>query len=342
MVENKTTMQAVQIVGEFGIENLKVVEMPMPTPKSGQVLIRVDASPINPSDVAYVKGSYPRERDLPIVPGFEGSGTIISSGGGFLGWSLVGKNVAFTTSKTLDGAWAEYVVTEAKSCVKIGNNPLESASCSFVNPLTVLSMMDIAKTKSHKAIIHTAAASSLGKMLIREANESHLPLINIVRREAQVEDLKTLGAEYVLNQNDEDFEQKLQELSAKLGATCCFEAVAGDLTGQIMNAMPHGSVVYCYGGLSSEPVKGIAVLGLIAQKKRLEGLWLPEYLKTKSMWAMLGMVSAVQKKLLGSLSTTIAKRYELGDIQEAFKFYLENMSAGKTLLRPNGLASEQK
>jgi len=334
MVEGRTTMKAVQLIDGYGEENLKVVEVPIPKPRSGQVLIKVDSSPINPSDIAFVKGVYGVRKPLPTIPGFEGSGKVVATGGGFMSWGLMGKNVAFVTNNKLDGAWAEYVVTDAMTCVKTGDNDVEAASCSFVNPLTVLAFLDVIKTGGHKAVIHTAAASSLGKMLVRMMQDQGIPLINVVRRQEQVDMLKELGAEHVLNQTDEDFCKQLAALSKELDATICFDAVCGDLLGQIFNNMPKNGIIYVYGQLSMKGGAGISGGDLISKNKKIHGFWLTVYLKNKGIWSKMGLISTVQKLLGSTLSTTIANRFDLGHVPEAFYYYKKHMSAGKVLIKP--------
>jgi len=119
-----------------------------------------------------------------------------------------------------------------------------------VNPLTAIGMLDKAKQYKAQAVIQTAAASQLGRMVVRLAQEDNVPLINIVRREEQVKILKDLGAEHVLNSSEPDFFEKLQELAKRLRATVCLEAIGGKFTGQVMQRMPSGSICILYGLLS--------------------------------------------------------------------------------------------
>lgn len=163
----KKYMRAI-VVTEYG-KSLEIKELPVPVPKEGQVLIKMEASPINPSDLGYVGGNYRATgKVLPSVPGFEGSGTIVQSGGGIIGWSLVGKRVAVAAPDNLDGTWAEYMVTDAKRCLPIPNEiSFEEAASTFVNPLTCAAMLEIAKAGKHKSVIQTAACSQLGRMNIR-------------------------------------------------------------------------------------------------------------------------------------------------------------------------------
>src|SRR5262249_14602184 len=152
--------------------------------------------------------------------------------------------------------------------------PIDQAASLIVNPLTALGLLDTARRAGHRAAIHTAAASQLGRMMLAMANEMNYPLINIIRRDAQAELLKSFGAEYVLNSSSQTFADELQSLSKKLKATAVFEAVAGDMTGTVLNAMPHSSMAYVYGALSEAPCGNIDPIGLLFYKKSVTGFYL--------------------------------------------------------------------
>jgi NADPH:quinone reductase len=210
------------------------------------------------------------------------------------------------------------------------------AACG-VNPITVLNMAYYAKKYNHKAIIHSAACSSLGKMLVRYTNKIGLTLINVVRREEQVKILKELGAEHVLDSTSETFETDLKELSHQHEATGFFDAVAGDLTSQVLKNMPAGSTAYIYGGLSLKPYY-FSPLDAIFYKKTISWLWL-------SAW--LGELSEEERKeqigiVIQDLSTggeifgsNIAKTFPLSKFGEAIEAANKHASEGKVLLKPH-------
>mmetsp|Transcript_22398 Transcript_22398/g.22086 ORF Transcript_22398/g.22086 Transcript_22398/m.22086 type:complete len:266 (+) Transcript_22398:30-827(+) len=264
-----STMKAI-VLEDLNQFSLK--EVPIPRPKQGEVLIRMEAAPINPSDIVSLKGQYGIKKQLPFIPGLEGSGTVVESGGGLLGWSLVGKRVACYCDKG-NGTWAEYVVTSAKNCVKLtADISTEQGACFFANPITAICFMDIIKEQKHQAVIQTAAASAIGKMLLRYCMHENIPIVNIVRRQEQVEMLREIGAPYILNSSDENFQQELRKLSVNLNATVAFDCVAGEMTGTLINAMCENSVVYVYGSLSRQNIGGIDPSALIFSNKRVEGL----------------------------------------------------------------------
>lgn len=208
------TMRALEMHAEDGKpESLKLVEKAVPSPRSGEVLIKVAAAPVNPSDLAFLKGIYGTHKKLPVVPGFEGSGTVVAAGSGIMPRFLVGRRVAFAAGEG-DGSWAEYAVAAAMFCLPLPENvTLEQGSMSFVNPLAALALMDRSRQGRHKAIISTAAASALGKMLLKLGLQNGLPIIHVVRRLEQVAELRSMGAQHVLNSSDANFDSALKTLA---------------------------------------------------------------------------------------------------------------------------------
>ncbi|CAG9327542.1 unnamed protein product [Blepharisma stoltei] len=312
-------------------------EVPIPTPGPGEVLIRMEAAPINPSDLLFIRGLYGNSNPvLPIVPGFEGSGIVIQNGGGFIGWTLLGKRVACAMTPKMGGTWAEYMVTSAKHCVKLNDQiTFDQGACFFVNPMTAVMFADVIYQGKHKAAIHTAAASQLGKMMVRWSVENNYPIINIVRRQEQVETLKNLGAKFVLNSSEPTFEEELRALAKELNATIAFDAIGGNITGTLLNLMPETSIVYLYGALSLEACGNINPVGLICEKKKLEGLWLTDWLQSKNIFGAINTVRKVQNSLGELYRTDFAGEYPLEGVQEAIQRYSNNMSAGKILIKPS-------
>src|SRR5512143_4180974 len=213
------TMHAVQLDEPNGPLTLR--EIPVPRPQAGQVLIRMAAAPINPSDLGSLSGmSYSGERQFPFTPGLEGSGTVIEAGEGIMPRLLNGRRVACSALLTGDGTWAEYMVTSARSCIPLNKNvSLEQGAMLLVNPLSALAMFEIAQRGKHRAVVSTAAASALGGMILRLGKRHNMPVIHVVRRQAQVDWVRGLGGEYVLNSSDADFSKQLRTLAHQLKAT---------------------------------------------------------------------------------------------------------------------------
>mgnify|MGYP001170371446 FL=1 len=256
-------LQLRSTVRKEGRLELSLADIDMPQPGEDDVVIRVEASPINPSDLGLLFGmadmgtatlsgagsgavltaSIPEammrqmaarvDQSLPV--GNEGAGIVVSAGSSERAQSLMGKTVA-----TLGGAmYAQYRVTRADQCLLLpdGTTAVDGASC-FVNPLTVLGMVGTMRLDGHTALAHTAAASNLGQMLVKLCVNEDVPLVNVVRKHEHVELLKSLGATYVCNSSEPDFMANLIDALADTGATLGFDATGGGpLPGQLLTAM---------------------------------------------------------------------------------------------------------
>ncbi len=330
-------MRAVQLRAYDGKpESIAVVDMPVPKPASGQVLIKVAASPINPSDLAFLAGMYGFKKPLPTVPGFEGSGTVVETGAGVMARFLKGRRVACTVAdaKIEHGMWAEYVVTNASLCIPLAKQvTMEQGAMMLVNPISAWAMVDEARGAGHKAIVQTAAASALGKMVVRLGQKFRLPVINVVRRPEQAEVLRQIGAEHVFDSSATDFDAKLRDACHKLKATMGIDAVAGELTGRIMRAQPKGSRMFVYGGLSLKPCE-VDPGSLIFEGKVLAGFWVSAWLARKSMTAKIRVARQIQGMLGNELKSDVQAKVPLQQAVQAVEQYMKNMTAGKVLLVP--------
>lgn len=322
---------------EEALGNLHVVNKPVPKPASGQVLVKVEASPCNPSDLLLLQGRYGRKKPLPAVPGWEGAGSVIESGGGVLGRWLLNKRVAFSVQSDADGAWAEYCVVDAKTCIPLKEEiSFEQGSTLIINPLTALGLIDTAIKGNHVAIIQTAAASQVGKMVVHLANEKGLPAIHIVRRKEQEDQLRGLGAKIVLNSESINFWEDLKKEAEKLKATIAFEAIGGSMTGLLLKKMPSRSKVLVYGSLSQSNCSDISPIDLIFQEKSMEGFYLGAWLKQMSFWGQYQATRTVQKLFAsGAFHTNIACEVGLEEAAESLQAYSKEMSSGKVLIRPH-------
>ncbi len=326
-----STMHALQLDEPNG--KLTLREIPLPRPQAGQVLVRMAAAPINPSDLGSLSGlSYSGKRAFPFTPGLEGSGTVVAAGEGLMPRVLNGRRVACSATLTGDGTWAEYMVTSAQSCIPLNNKlTLEEGATLLVNPLSALAMLEIAQRGRHRAIVSTAAASALGAMILRLGKRYHIPVIHVVRRQAQVDSLRGLGGEYVLNSSDADFVEKLQALAHKLHATLLLDAVSGSMTQQLADAAPAGSTVLLYSRLSDEQCVIDARVALI-KDLHFDGWFLANWLRKKNLLQVLQLSQRVQSLVATDLRTPIHKRFPLSAGQEGLETYVNHMSAGKVLL----------
>lgn len=315
-------------------DSLSVEERPVPKPGPGEVLVRLAAAPINPSDLMFMKGQYGLKKTLPAVPGFEASGTVVAAGG-LAGRLMVGRRVAFGAAVQGDGTWSEYIRVPMGHCLPLRAHVSdEQGATFFVNPFTAWALMDMARQGRHRAVAQTAAASALGRMLLKLAVRERIPLVNVVRREAQVALLKELGAEHVVDSSEPDFEERLRELFHELGVTLAFDAVSGPLTGQLLRAMPAGGCVTVYGALS-EQESTIHPSAFIFERKRVEGFWLADWFLQerfgpKQIRALMGVPALFGREM----ETPVRKRLELSKAREAVALAAGEMTSGKVLLVP--------
>jgi NADPH:quinone reductase len=331
------TMRAVQVKAYDGKPgSLTVAELPVPRPGPGEVLVKVFASPVNPSDLMFITGNYGFKKALPATPGFEGSGTVVESGGGIMAEFMKGRRVACAVAdaNSTDGMWAEYVVTSAQFCVPLSKRvEMEQGATMLVNPLSAWALVEEARRGGHRAIVQTAAASALGRMVGRLGQKFGLPVINVVRRAEQVALLRAMGAEHVLNSSDSGFDEALRSLCNKLGASISFEAVSGEMSGRVLRAQPRGSRMLIYGGLSMQGVT-IDPGSLIFEEKHVEGFWLTAWLRHRNILSQLRVARQVQELLGSDLKTEIRARLPLEKAAEGLAQYAADMTAGKVLLVP--------
>lgn len=257
------TLQLLSVIKRDGTLELSLAMVPTPQPKDDEVLVRVEASPINPSDlgllfgaadVTTMRGSGSADRpvmtadvpeklmrgmgarlDKPLPVGNEGAGTVVAAGSDDSAQALLGKTVAM-----IGGAmYSQYRCVQAAQVLLLpeGTTPAEGASC-FVNPLTSLGMVQTMRLEGHTALVHTAAASNLGQMLQKVCLADDVPLVNIVRKAEQVERLRGIGATHVCNSSEPTFMKDLTDALVATGATLAFDAIGGGkLAGQILTCM---------------------------------------------------------------------------------------------------------
>lgn len=326
-----STMHAVQLDEPNG--NLTLREIPVPRPQAGQVLIRMAAAPINPSDLNALTGfSYSGERDYPFTPGLEGSGTVIQAGEGLMPRLLNERRVACAALIPGDGTWAEYMVTSARLCVPLNKNvSLEQGAMMLTNPLSALAMFEIAKRGKHRAIVSTAAAGALGGMILRMGKRHNIPVIHIVRRQTQVEEIRGQGGEHVLNSSDSDFVEQLRTTAHKLQATLLLDAIGGSMTQQLAAAAPFGSTILLYARLSKQD-SIIDVRTALVKHLHFDGWFLPNWFREKNLVQALQLFRQVQSFLETDLKSLVHKRLPLAAAQQGVETYVNHMSAGKILL----------
>ena len=259
----ETGLQLRSLVKKSGVLEVSLVPVPTPEPAADEIVIRVEATPINPSDIALLLGPVDMqtakqsgtaespvltanvlERALPMLAwrfdqsmpvGNEGAGTVVKAGSSPAAQALMGKLVAVASG----AMYSQYKIAKAVEVLALpsGTTAKQAASC-FVNPLTALSMVEVMRREGHKALVHTAAASNLGQMLNKICLRDGVSLVNVVRSAEQANILKELGAKIVLDSSSPRFMPELIEAVSAAEATLAFDAIGGGmLASQILTAM---------------------------------------------------------------------------------------------------------
>ncbi|RLD46612.1 MAG: hypothetical protein DRI86_02650 [Bacteroidetes bacterium] len=331
MQEIPKTMRAI-IQSDIG-SKLEVKEIDTPIPQKGQVLVKLHYASINPSDLSLLQGTFKNKPNYPIVPGIEGSGIVVASGGGILPKLRLNKRVSCTATDGLGGSWAEYMLTSAMHVIPVEKSiGLEQATSLIVNPLTALAFIGIAKKNNAKSILNNASAGALGKMLISLANKENIDLISVVRREEQKKYLEDFGAKYVLNSTSKNYLADLKSLANKFDTKFYFDAIGGKCTDNFIESSPEGSHIYLYANLSEEKAL-FNPRTLLQQDKTIQGFFLGNYSSNQNLLKTLATIKKAQKLLHHELKTQVNEIFEIRDINKAIELYSNNMSAGKVLLR---------
>jgi NADPH2:quinone reductase len=356
---------------------ISLVEVETPAPGTDEVLVRIDAAPINPSDLgllfgmadmaaarktgtgtnAVVTAPIPAPvmrmlqarvgESMPV--GNEGAGEVIAAGESPAAQALIGKTVCLVGGAT----YAQHRLAPAAMVLPLpeGTTAKDGASW-FVNPMTALGMVETMRLEGHSALVHTAAASNLGQMLNRLCQADDIPLVNIVRRQEQVDLLRGIGAKYVCNSSDDDFREQLTDALTETDATLAFDATGGGrLAGQILSCMEtaqsqkagaysrYGSEthkqVYLYGRLDRSPTE----LGSDVGMAWGVGGWLLTHFLQK---AGLETTVRLRSRVAAEIKTTFASHYtaeisleEVLDL-EKIAAYGAQATGEKFLIKPNG------
>ena len=314
---------------------LEVRETAIPEPGPGEVLVRMLAAPVNPSDLSRIREAHLYNDLITFIPGLEGSGVVVASGKGILPAMWKGKRVACSATRPESGTWSEYMVTGAGSCFPLRKTVSdEQGSMSIVNPLTALAFIETAKKGKHRAIINNAAAGSLGRMLEFLCRRENITLINIVRSRSNMELLVQNGSCCVLNSSEPAFYSELKKLSEALKATLMFYSAGGENFSSIIESIPHGSSVVIYGSLSDDEYVQINPRKLLANDIKISGFYLGSYAKRNGMIRNIINLRKTGILMSRGMTVLIRERYPLENVQEAVDSYLENMTAGKVILQP--------
>jgi NADPH:quinone reductase-like Zn-dependent oxidoreductase len=364
------------LVTSHGTLELSLHDVPVPSPAGNEVLVRVEASPINPSDLgvliagadmsgATVAGTPERpvvtatlsaaaleglsaRVDKPLPVGNEGAGTVVAAGPSSAAQALVGKSVGIAGG----GMYAQYRAVDASACLVLpeGTTPKDGAS-SFVNPLTALGMLETMRREGHSAVVHTAAASNLGQMLVKLCTKDEVPLVNIVRKPDQEDLLRSLGAVHVCNSASPTFSSDLVESLKATSATIAFDATGGGtLASQILSGMEqaanatateysrYGSSVhkqvYIYGGLDTGPTTLTRDFGMAWG---VGGWLLTPFLQSIGADGFGRLRARVAAELTTTFASAYTREVSLAGMlsPDAFHAYVKRATGEKFLVAPN-------
>jgi NADPH:quinone reductase len=258
-----TALKLQSTVRANGTLEVSLAEVDVPTPSADEVVVRIEATPINPSDLgtlfgpadisaasnidnngqvtlsapvpAGLQASVAARLERPLPVGNEGAGTVVAAGSNANAQALLGKTVAMLGGEM----YAQFRCINAAACLELpdGTTARQGASC-FVNPLTALGMVETMRLENHSALVHTAAASNLGQMLSKLCSADGVPLVNIVRSNAQADILRAVGAKFICDSSAASFMDDLTDAIAETNATLAFDAIGGgELASQILTAM---------------------------------------------------------------------------------------------------------
>jgi len=335
-----TGLQLLSTLSPDGRLTVSLAEQTLPAPTGYQVVLRVEAAPINPSDLGLLLGAADVEHaeygdgylvaqmpeaamramtsrlGEPMTVGNEGAGTVIAAGEAPEAQALLGKLVTCVPG----GMYAQYRLVDARACMVLPDGATaEHGASAFVNPMTALGFVETMRAEGHKALVHTASASNLGQMLVKLCQAEDIPLVNIVRSPAQVALLRDLGAHHVLDSSADGFTEELVAALAETGATIVFDAIGGGaLVSRILGAMEqvasagaaysrYGSTTlkqaYIYGALDLSPTLLTRSFGF---SWRVGGWLLTPFLAQ----AGADVVERMRARIRDNLTTLFASNYK--------------------------------
>ncbi|HET7741258.1 MAG TPA: zinc-binding dehydrogenase [Mycobacterium sp.] len=370
-----TALELRSLVTSEGTLELSLHDVPVPTPAANEVLVRVEAAPINPSDLALLTagadmanatvGGTPERPvvtaplsegglaglsarvDVPLPVGNEGAGTVVAAGSSPTAQALLGKTVGIAGG----AMYAQYRAVDAASCLVLpdGATARDGAS-SFVNPLTALGMLETMRREGHSGLVHTAAASNLGQMLVKVCQKDGVPLVNIVRKPDQEQLLRSLGAVHVCNTASPSFSTDLVAALKATSATIGFDATGGGtLASQILNGMEEAATstaaeysrygssvhkqVYIYGGLDTGPTILTRNFGMAWG---LGGWLLTPFLQSAGAETIGRLRARVAAELTTTFASTYTREVSLAGMlaPDAFTSYVRRATGEKFLVTP--------
>lgn len=315
--------------------SLKIEEKPLRQPQPDELLMRMEAAPFNPSDIAFMQDNYHVKKQMPCVPGFEGAGIVVTVGSDLDSKRWLNKRVSCFSQQDKDGTWAEYFYAKTNEVLPVSDKlSAPQAATFFVNPFTAWGLFEIALQRESTAIIVNAAGGRVADFLFEIAKIHRVDVIAIIRKQKTASALLERGLKNVLVETDPDFEIKLREMATKLNATTAFDAVGGSLSGQIFNLMPPDSEVVLYGGLSGKAVSGLNPLGLIFENKMFTGFNLNDWMAENDAISFEVARETLENMIIEErISTKIQQEVPLAELSKGLRNYISAMSEGKVIIK---------
>ena len=316
--------------------SLKVEEVEDIVPiNNDDLVIKVHAASVNPSDIAFLQGGYNIVKTLPAIPGFEASGVVTDAGESVK--YMIGKKVSCFVQEDSCGTWSEYVVAGINDIIVLKDEiNMDQAACLAVNPVTAYGMFEIVKLREARAIIQNAAGGQVAGFIRAMAHDFGVDVIDVVRKQESIETVKKRGAKNVLATSDPEFVEKLKILCDELKPTVAFDAVGGELSGIMFNSLENDSELVVYGGLSNKSASGFDVMDLIFKNKIVSGFNLVDWKNEIEKDEFDAAAEAVQENIIdGIYKTEIISKVPLSGVVKGLRNYIGNMSAGKLLVKPD-------
>ncbi|KAL4427444.1 hypothetical protein ABPG77_000733 [Micractinium sp. CCAP 211/92] len=320
------------------VASVSLTSAPIPEPAEGEVLVRVTLRPVNPADVFSLQGVYPgfRPASMPAVPGLEGTGTVVHNGPGASKFAP-GQRVSgapFDTVEHGSGTWQQYIVAKESSLVAVPDGVSEEAAAQFwVNPVTVVGMLNVLDVPQGEYLLQTAAGSVLGRQMVQLAKSRGIRTINVVRRQELADELKALGAdEVVVSVQGEGLVDKVKEITGGRGAYGAIECIGGDIFAQVCGAVRDNGTVLIYGAMSGLTAT-YAIPDLLFRGVKVSGFWLMPYTNSLPAEERAKLLDGVMQLLKDGVITPYAgNRFSLEQVKEAVAVATSSARGGKALL----------
>lgn len=307
------------------VEVLSLEEIAKPAPAPDEVLIKVLASPINPSDSFFIQGTYRLKPEFPQIAGLEGAGRIEAAGHNV--HLSEGTLVAFT----FKGTWAEYVTVPADSVILLPKNfPVEKAAQFYLNPTTAWGLLDEAKVEAGDWLLLTAANASVSRIVIQLARLRNIKVIGIIRDLKQAEELKNMGAEEVLKQDD-NLSDRVNEITSGKGIDAALDAVGGKTGTQVLKSLKAKGRLIIYGLLSKDPVQFHNSL-VIYKNLEIKGFGIRGYLQSQSPQQRTEMIKLLIEAIKNpSFQLPVESTFHLNQFKEALEAGAKGGRKGKII-----------